>query len=798
MKKKIILLPLSALLLSTLSGCDFMKNGNLLDLLDPFQLVHKKEDEKENSNNNKDDQNQQNNQPHVVNIVVKGKDGSTECILGRTLQLQATVEVVGDLAKTVTWSSNNLDVATVDQNGLVTSLKEGTAVIVATSTADPTVTGEAHVHIRTETVNAVNADNSPTTPYFMTLNDEPKKLAVKVEPPQNSDTSVDDIPAFKKTFTWKMNVEGVVKLDLIESEKKPTMAVNVTPLKVGEVTITAVNDFDITLKKEFYIKVIDVIEGDYFWQYNSDEDKVKFGYSSDNKAGNSEGIANLAGLDWEYERTAKSFNTSTGNTLGFGAGGFDENLQPKFEDVRFTNRNKKTISRIIVDTASADSMADFTVTIGGTIVIDTKAPKLTSNRDTTSLDSGEISEPLKGDIVLNWDNNEEENCGAIYIKAIRICYVESLTPHIESIEVAPADPKKADLYINKTIDLVATVIKVGDLAQTVTWSSSNEAIATVDQNGKVSGVTPGIVKIYATSTVDETIKGELEIEVKTPALKSVTSNQKAPYYLVIGSATKKITLELSDTSGGTGTNVPAEEKLFTWSTDKEGIISFAEPSTTSKPTMAVNVTALAVGDVVLTATNTLNPAIKTDICFKVITVNQGDYLWQYERAFRAQFGYSKDTTVGTKEGTATLGDLDWQYERNRVVSLNTTLSGAIGFGKKATAKEPQNSESITLTNVNTKKVSRIIVDTASTNGLATLDIKVGGVSLINGPQKVEAALANYDCISIDTGVLAVAAEGDIVLEWQNPDFDPAIHIVDKVEKGPGSVFIKAIQVMYTE
>lgn len=806
MKKKIILLPLSALLLSTLSGCDFMKNGNLLDLLDPLQIFHKKDDkEKDNKDDDDiDDGEDHNTSPHISSITIfTEEEAGATCFINKTCQLQADVKVIGDLSTEVTWTSENETIATVDSTGLVTGKSEGTVKIIATSNVDQTVKGEVSFIVMTANVNKVNANNSPTTPYFMTLNDEPKIFGVSVSAPNGA--SVSDIPAERKTFTWSVDKQNIIDFKVVEDSKNPTMKVEVTPKAIGNVKLTATNNYENTLYRDFYIKVISVDEGDYFWQFN-ENDRAKFGYTSDDRKGNESGVATLADLDWEYTRNpAISIGTSVGNTLTFGSA--SDISERKAENVTFTNKNTKTVSRIIVDTASAHSLADFTITIGGKEVINTKAPALTYENDCNPIDSGVLEEPLKGDIVLHWENPEfdpaihsgegsySKGPGGINLKAIRIFYEESHIPHIESVKIEG----KTEVFINKTLELTAIVKKIGDLAETVTWSSDNEAIATVDQTGKVTGVAAGKVKIFATSTVDDTVKGELEIEVKIPWIKSVSPSLKAPYYFVLGSAAKKVTLTPNAPTGANATDIPAEQKLFTWSIDKEGIISFTDASEKGKPTLAVNVTALAVGEAVLTATNTYDPSIKTDIYFKVINVNQGDYLWQYESSFRAQFGYkTQEATAGTKEGDAILGDITWHYERNRVVSLNTTLSGAIGFGKKATAKEPQNSESITLTSVNTKKVSRIIVDTASTNGLATLDIKVGEVSLINGPQKVEAALENNDCLSIDTGVLTNAVEGDIVLEWQNPDFDPAIHIVDKVEKGPGSVFIKAIQVMYAE
>ena len=49
--------------------------------------------------------------------------------VGATKQITATVEPENATDKTVTWSSDNEEIATVDSNGLITFLAEGTANI---------------------------------------------------------------------------------------------------------------------------------------------------------------------------------------------------------------------------------------------------------------------------------------------------------------------------------------------------------------------------------------------------------------------------------------------------------------------------------------------------------------------------------------------------------------------------------------------------------------------------------------------------------------------------------------------
>ena len=65
----------------------------------------------------------------------------------------------------------------------------------------------------------------------------------------------------------------------------------------------------------------------------------------------------------------------------------------------------------------------------------------------------------------------------------------------------------------KTIQMTATVTNV-EAQPVITWSSSDESVATVDQNGTVKGVDVGAATIRAQAVVDgETLNGEFTINV---------------------------------------------------------------------------------------------------------------------------------------------------------------------------------------------------------------------------------------------------------------------------------------------
>ena len=73
-------------------------------------------------------------------------------------------------------------------------------------------------------------------------------------------------------------------------------------------------------------------------------------------------------------------------------------------------------------------------------------------------------------------------------------YIET---NVTSVRVSPGS---ASIEKDQTIRLSAMVYPATALDRTVQWSSSNPAVATVDENGLVTGVSVGTASIYATST----------------------------------------------------------------------------------------------------------------------------------------------------------------------------------------------------------------------------------------------------------------------------------------------------------
>ncbi len=121
-------------------------------------------------------------------------------------------------------------------------------------------------------------------------------------------------------------------------------------------------------------------------------------------------------------------------------------------------------------------------------------------------------------------------------------------------------PPAATISSGQTIQLaVAVTTADGNTAKTVTWSTSNAAVATVDQTGKVTGgSTAGTASIIATATADATKAAGAAITVTatTPpqaggiAISSVTAgNTLTPVNLAAVAGQVDVTLFVSGPSG---------------------------------------------------------------------------------------------------------------------------------------------------------------------------------------------------------------------------------------------------------
>ena len=82
-----------------------------------------------------------------------------------------------------------------------------------------------------------------------------------------------------------------------------------------------------------------------------------------------------------------------------------------------------------------------------------------------------------------------------------------------SVSTITIDPVSLDLYKGNVADIISTISPVTATVRTVTWTSSDESVATVDANGRVTAVAAGSAVITATADGDETKTATCTVKV---------------------------------------------------------------------------------------------------------------------------------------------------------------------------------------------------------------------------------------------------------------------------------------------
>lgn len=97
----------------------------------------------------------------------------------------------------------------------------------------------------------------------------------------------------------------------------------------------------------------------------------------------------------------------------------------------------------------------------------------------------------------------------------------TVTTKVEGITL---DKTEGILNVGNTVTITATVAPEEATNSAVTWSSSDESVATVDETGKVTAVAAGNATITATSEDDSSVSADYELTVQQKKAATTTKN----------------------------------------------------------------------------------------------------------------------------------------------------------------------------------------------------------------------------------------------------------------------------------
>ena len=445
---------------------------------------------------------------------------------GQSMTLKATVKPDDAADKTVVWDSSNKAVVTVDANGKVTAWRAGKATIRAKADRK-----SAYCKVSV-TAEATGISLNRTT--LELTEGETETLTVRLEPANttdpvtwsSSDPSIATVDASGKVTAVKA---GVAEITVKAGGQSATCTVTVKAKVIPVASIT-LNKTRVTLHPGETDTLVATVSPD-----NASEQTITWTSS----------YPAAVTVDENGKITAVAVGASTIHaSCGGKSTSCEVTVNPN--SVESVSLNKKELSltegesETLTATVKPDNATDKTVTWSS------------SDASVATVDAtGKVTAVKAGTATITAKAGDKSATCTVTVKA-KVIPVTSITLNKASL----------DLTEGETETLTATVGPDNATDKTVTWSTSDSSVATVDASGKVTAVKAGTATITAKSG-DKSATCTVTVKARVIPVTSITLN-KASLDLMEGeSETLTATVKPDD----------ATDKTVTWSTSDASIAS---------------------------------------------------------------------------------------------------------------------------------------------------------------------------------------------------------------------------------
>ena len=435
---------------------------------------------------------------------------------------------------TISYSSNNTNVATVTSSGLIEGTGAGNATITVTATKNnKTATATISVHVS----EAIASQSISINPATVTL--DPGET-YEIEP-----TIVTTPSNASRIFLYESTNESVATVDIDTGL--------VTAVAAGSTTINVISLY---------------AEGDASLDVT---------------------VSNVVTTKSTITYTDLPTSYQTGNTVYTAASGikfnayncanYSSKVQFRANSGYLQNTQSLTLTSIVINDRESNEL-----TVYGSNTANSFSTEISGENDVYNLTG------------YNYFRVARTASGAAYCASIDV-YTKSgsgggsTTPTVSSVSISSTS-LSLDVYNNKTASLTATVNGTNSPSQSVTWTSSNSSVASVSSNGLVTAKAAGSATITATSDADSTKSASCTVTVtdSTPVVTvtSVTLSSNSLSLDVYTGATASLTATVN------GTNNPSQS--VTWSTSNSSVATVSLGVVTAKAAGSATITARSTVD----------------------------------------------------------------------------------------------------------------------------------------------------------------------------------------------------------
>ena len=464
--------------------------------------------------------------------------------------------------KSVVFSSSDESIAAVDENGVVTAIGAGEAVITVT-TADGRATKDITVEIRKQAEGIEISETEKTVSV-----DDVFTLTASVLPAE----------AYNKDVIWTSSDEEILK---VENGA-------VTALKTGEAVITVKSAENEEIKAECKVTVIRMAQSielsfdkEYLWVGETGNVTVNVlpEDTTDKRVSFKSSDESVAVVDENGVVTAIGAGTVTitAKTVDSRAVDFVQlEVRKQVEGIEISESEK---------TVSVDDVFTLTANVLPAEAYNKDVIWTSSDEEVIKVEDGTVTALKTGEAVITVKSAENEEIKAeCKVTVIRMA---------QSIELSF---DKEYLWVGETGNVTVNVLPEDTTDKSVVFSSADESIAVVDENGVVTAIGAGEAVITVTTTDGRATK-DITVEIRKQAEGIEISESEK-------------TVSVDDVFTLTASVLPAEayNKDVIWTSSDEEVIKVEDGT----------VTALKTGEAVITVKSAENEEIKAECKVKVI------------------------------------------------------------------------------------------------------------------------------------------------------------------------------------
>jgi uncharacterized protein YjdB len=496
--------------------------------------------------------------PPVASVIVQPL--SRTLVLGESATFAATPRDVNGSplsGRVITWSSNNTDVATVTQAGEVATRGVGTATITVTSEG---ASGSATVTV------------SPVPVASLAVQPSSASLTVGGTVTLGADIRDANGAPLDRAITWSSDNSAVASVSATgvvtaltpgsatitaQSEGKTgTAAISVSRVPVASIAVAPGSASLVVGGSVTLVPIVKDASGavltDRTVAWTSSDVGVAVVSTSGAVTGIAPGSATITAAS--EGKTGTSAVTVVPTAIA------SVTLQPDAATIR-----------VGASTTLTPTVKDVT----GAIVSDREITWTSSNVAVATVSStGVVTGRAVGTATISATSGGKSGSTSVTVVAVPV----------GSVAVAPASVRLVPTQRESLTSVMRDANGVVVTDRTVTWSSSNTAVATVAPDGWVTAVAPGVATVTATS---EGRSGSANINVVPMPVGSVTVSPASS--TVQTGETKTLSATVRDTSGAVVT-----DRVMTWSSSDETIATVSSAGV---------VTGVSAGTATITATS---------------------------------------------------------------------------------------------------------------------------------------------------------------------------------------------------